>query len=67
MYLRKYKLEPKKIKYIYPNKNKECNLFLIKAIKNSGSFLKIEKPLYIYEEDGKYTDDILKIYNKNKE
>ena len=66
-YLRKYKLEPKKIKYIYPNKNKECNLFLIKAIKNSGSFLKIEKPLYIYEEDGKYTDDILKIYNKNKE
>ncbi len=65
--LRKYKLEPKKIKLIYPNKNKECNLFLIKATKNSGSFLKIEKPLYVYEEDGNYTDEILEIYNKKKQ
>ena len=63
-YLRKYKIEPKKIKFVYPNKNKECNLLLIKAIKNSGSFLKIEKPLYVYKEDGNYTEDILKIYNK---
>ena len=62
--LRQNKLEPKIIKFIYPNKNKECNLVLIKAVKNAGSFLKIEKPLYIYNENGEYTDEILKIYNK---
>ena len=64
--LRKYKLEPKKIKFVYSNKEKDCSLVLIKAVKNSGSFLKIEKPLYIYDEKGNYTNDILKIYNKKE-
>ncbi len=66
-YLRKNKIEPKKIKFVYSNKNKECNLILIKAVKNAGKFLKIEKPLYVYDNDGQYTEEILKIYNKNKE
>ena len=32
--MRKNKIEPKKIKFIYPNKNKKTNLVLIKGIKN---------------------------------
>ena len=64
--LRKYKMEPKKIRFVYSNKEKECSLVLIKAVKNSGSFLKIEKPLYIYDDNGNYTDEILKIYNKKE-
>lgn len=62
--LRKYKLEPKKIKFVYPNKESEANLVLVKATKNAKPFLKIEKPLYVYEEKGKYTKEILEIYNK---
>lgn len=62
--LRKFKLEPKKIKFVYPSVGKEANLVLIKATKNAKPFLKIEKPLYIYNEKGKYTDEILKIYEK---
>lgn len=62
--LRKNKLEPKKLKLVYPSKEKESNLVLIKANKNAKPFLKIEKPLYVYDENGKYTKDILKIYNK---
>lgn len=62
--MRKYKIEPKILKFVSPNKNKEPNLILIKGIKNANSFLKIEKNLYVYNEDGKYTDEILKIYNK---
>lgn len=62
--LRKYKIEPKNIRFVYPKKDKEPNLILIKAIKNAGEFLKIEKPLFVYEDDGKYTEEILKIYNK---
>ena len=62
--LRKNKLEPKIIKFIYSNKNKEPKLVLIKAVKNANKFLKIEKPLFIYDEQGNYTDEILKIYNK---
>ena len=64
---KKYKLEPKTIRFIYPKINKESNLILIKATKGGKSFLRIEKPLIIYNEDGTYTDEILKIYNKSKE
>lgn len=62
--LKKYKLEPKNIRFIYPKINKEPNLVLIKATKCGRSFLKVEKPLIVYNEDGSYTDEILKIYNK---
>lgn len=62
--MRKYKIEAKILKFVSPNKNKEPNLILIKGIKNANSFLKVEKNLYVYNEDGKYTDEILKIYNK---
>lgn len=62
--LKKYKLEPKNIRFIYPKINKEPNLVLIKATKCGRAFLKVEKPLIVYNEDGSYTDEILKIYNK---
>lgn len=65
--LRKYNLEPKKIRLVYPKKDKECNLVLIKAVKNAGKFLKIEKPLYVYNYDGSYSKEILEIYNKKEE
>lgn len=66
--LRNNKIEPKKIQFVYSNKeSKEAKLVLIKAIKNGGQFLKIEKPLYIYEADGTYSEEILKIYNIKKE
>lgn len=65
--LRKYKLEPKNIRLIYPKINKEPNLVLIKATKCGKPFLKMEKPLIVYNEDGTYTDEILKIYNKKEQ
>lgn len=64
--LRKYRLEPKRIRFIYPKINKNSNLVLIKAVKYANSFLKVEKPLIIYNEDGTYTDEILKIYEEGK-
>ena len=37
-------------------------LVLVKATKNAKSFLNIEEPLIIYNKDGSYTDEILKIF-----
>ena len=62
--LKKNKLEPKNIRFVYSNINSEPKLVLIKSIKNAKEFLKIEKPLFVYNDDGTYTDEILKIYNK---
>lgn len=64
--LRKYKLEPKKIRLVHPKQGKQSNLILIKATKNAKQFLKIEPPLYVYKENGEYTDEILKIYGKKE-
>ena len=62
--MRQYKIEPKVLKFVSSNFNKEPNLILIKGIKNAKPFLKIEKNLNIYDLNGNYTDEILKIYNK---
>ena len=62
--MRKNNLEPKKLRFVYSNVNKEPKLVLIEAVKNAKPFLRIEKNLYVYNEDGKYTDEILEIYNK---
>ena len=64
--LRKYRLEPKRIRFVYPKISKDANLVLIKAVKYANSFLKVEKPLIIYNEDGSYTDEILKIFEEGK-
>lgn len=62
--MRKYKIEPKILKMVYSYKNKKPKLILIKGVKNAKPFLKVESNLYIYEDTGKYTKEILKIYNK---
>ena len=62
--LKKHKLEPKKIRFVHSSYEQEPKLVLIKAVKNAKEFLTVEKPLIIYKENGDYTDEILKIYNK---
>ncbi len=63
-YLRKYKLEPKEIRFVQPKKDKAPNEVLIKAVKHGGKFLKVLEPIIIYNDDGTYTKEILKIYDK---
>ena len=62
--MRAYKMEPKRIKFVYSYKGSDCKLVLIEAIKNGKSFVRVESPLYIYNEDNTYTEEILRIYNK---
>ena len=65
--LRENKIEPKKIRFVYSKKDStEAKLVLIKAVKNGRDFLQVEKPLYIYKDDGEYTNEILEIYNMKK-
>ena len=63
-YMRKNKIEPKVLRMVCSNAEKGPKLVLIKGIKNAKPFLKIEKNLYIYDKDGNYTEDVLKMYNK---
>lgn len=62
--MRKYKIEPKEIRLVFSNKKNPPKMVLIKGIKNGGDYLKFRENLYVYKEDGSYTDEILSIYNK---
>lgn len=62
--LRQCKIEPKKIRFVYSKEDSDAaKLVLIKAVKNGGSFLKVDKPLIIYKNDGSYSEEIFSIYN----
>ncbi|MBE5940753.1 MAG: tRNA1(Val) (adenine(37)-N6)-methyltransferase [Lachnospiraceae bacterium] len=60
--LTKYKLEPKRIQMVHPFIDKEANMVLIEAVKGGGSMVKMEQPIIVYDEPGKYTNFIHEIY-----
>lgn len=57
-----YKLEPKRMKLVYPYVDKEPNMVLIECIKGAKSMIKVEAPLIVYKEPNVYTDEIYDIY-----
>ncbi|WP_165210084.1 GIY-YIG nuclease family protein [Streptococcus tangpeifui] len=61
--MRRYKLAPKRIQFVYPKANKEANMLLIEAIKD-GSIdgMKFLPPLIVHKGNGDYTDEIHDIY-----
>ncbi|MBQ3060817.1 MAG: tRNA1(Val) (adenine(37)-N6)-methyltransferase [Lachnospiraceae bacterium] len=60
--LTQHKLEPKRIKFVYPYVDKEPNMVLIEAIKGAKRRVTVEEPLIVYREPGEYTKDIYEIY-----
>ncbi len=63
--MKKYNIEPKKIRFVYPNGKKNSDLVLIEGVKNGKSGLKILNPLFVYEDDGSYTNEVRKMYGDN--
>lgn len=60
----KYHIEPKRIRFVYPNESSEANIILVEGVKcaKSGG-LKVLKPLYIHPNLESNKDEILDIYN----
>lgn len=67
--MKKYQLEPSRLQFVYPKMGKDANHILIEARKGvkKEANLKILAPLFVYDENNQWTNDILKIYNYNKE
>jgi tRNA1Val (adenine37-N6)-methyltransferase len=64
--MRKYKLEPKKMRLVYPRQGKNPNMILIKGVKGGNPEMKIESPLYVYKDKENYTDEIYEIYGMER-
>lgn len=60
-------LEPKRIRFVHPYKEKESNIFLLEAVKGGKPRMIVEPPLIVYEQQNKYTKEIYKIYGMDSE
>ena len=57
-----YRLEPKRMKLVYPFVDKEPNMVLIEGMRDGKSRITVEKPLIVYKSPGEYTSEIYDIY-----
>ncbi len=64
--MRKYKIEPKAIQLIHPNTKKAPNIVLVEGQRDGGEFLRFLPPLYVYKDEGGYSEEIDRIYGREK-
>lgn len=57
-----HKLEPKRMKLVYPYIDKEPNMVLIEGCRGGKPRMTVEKPLIVYKETNVYTDEIYDVY-----
>ncbi len=62
--MRSSSIEPKRIRFVHPSVGKRPNLLLIEGARGGNKELKFMDPLYIYDENGQYTEEINKIYGR---
>ena len=56
--LTKHRLEPKRMRLVYPFADKEPNMVLIEAVSGGNSRMTVEAPLILFEAPGVYSQEI---------
>lgn len=64
--MRNQGLEPKRIRFVHSNIGKRPHLVLIEGTRGGRPELKFMDPLYIYDDNGEYTEEIHRIYGRIK-
>ena len=64
--LRKHGLEPKYMQWVHPKPGKQPNLFMVEAVKGGKSDFKYRDPIVVYDENGKYNEEIYEIYGMSR-
>ena len=62
--LRKNSIEPKRMKPVYSDNSSAAEFILVEGRKDSGEELKIEQPLVIYDQNRKYSRDMMEIFTE---
>ncbi|MBQ3906379.1 MAG: tRNA1(Val) (adenine(37)-N6)-methyltransferase, partial [Lachnospiraceae bacterium] len=56
--LTSHKLEPKRMRLVYPYADKEPNMVLLEAVRGGNSRMTVEPPLIIFDRPGEYSREI---------
>lgn len=59
---RRYRLEPKRIRFVHPRLGEEANMVLVEAAKDGKPDMRLLPPLIVYDEHNQYVDELLHIY-----
>lgn len=59
----KHRLEVKRLRFVHSRLDSEAKMVLIEAVKEGKSALTVEPPLFIYEKNGEYSEEMKRIYN----
>jgi len=60
--LRGSRLEPKRIRFVHNDLESSSKIVLIEAVKDGRAGIKVEKPLFMYNEKGGYTEEVNAMY-----
>jgi tRNA1(Val) A37 N6-methylase TrmN6 len=64
--MRAHRIEPKRIQLVYSKAGKDANTLLIEGTKDGKPDLKILPPLYVYDQEGNYTEEVRRLlYGEN--
>lgn len=64
--MRRWKLEPKRMRFVHPNAKSEANMVLIEASRDGKPELKLLPPLIVYNDEHRYNEEIMHIYYGNQ-
>ncbi len=64
-YMKKYDIEPKRIRFVYPKIGKESHVLLVEGIYKGKKGLKIEPPLYAHNDDGSYSNEVRLMFGED--
>jgi len=65
VYMRQYKIEPKRMRMVLPFAGKKPSMVLIEGVRGGKIQLSVEPPLITYDKPGEYTREVLDIYGRD--
>lgn len=63
--MRKYNIEPKKMRFVYSKEKRDANMVLVEGSKNGKAGLKMLAPLIVYDNNGEYTEEVRKMFGSD--
>ncbi|MCI8583668.1 MAG: tRNA1(Val) (adenine(37)-N6)-methyltransferase [Dorea sp.] len=60
------RLEPKRMRMVHSYVDKEPSMVLIEGLRSGRPRMRVEPPLIVYEKDGQYTEEALRMYGEMK-
>ncbi len=60
--MREHRIIPKRLRPVYPKMNYNSGIFLLECVKDGGEGMNILPPLFVRDESGNYTAEIMRAY-----